>query len=112
MNENYLRYLTSFDGYDGSLTYYDYPTFDTNWILKELFTPTDHSFLKQELKPMSFLPKEKRIFTINVESINDEDIQHLVERLKRSLMVPSRFLDSPTGAHTFDNPTDYFDEYH
>jgi len=108
MNENYLRYLTSFDGYNGSLTYSDYPTFDTNWILKELFTPKDHSFLKKGLKPMSFIPKENRIFTINVENIHDEDIQYLVERLKRSLMVPSRFLDEPS----LDNPTDYFDEYH
>ncbi len=61
MNENYLRYLTTFDG-NGLLTY-DYPTFDTNWILKEIFTPKDHSFLKQELKPMAFIP-EKRVFTL------------------------------------------------
>lgn len=106
LNENYLRYLTSFDG-QGSL-FCDYPTFDTNWISKDFFTPKDHSFLKQELKPMSFLPKERRVFTINVESINDEDIQYLLERLKRSLMVPSRFLDTSA----LNNPTDYFDEFH
>jgi len=56
---------------------------------------------------MAFIP-EKRVFTINVESINDEDIQYLLERLKRTLMVPARFIDTPT----LNNPTDYFDEYH
>ena len=105
MNENYLRYLTTFD--ENGLLTYDYPTFDTNWILKEIFKSKDHSFLKQELKPMAFIP-EKRVFTINVESINDEDIQYLLERLKRTLMVPARFIDTPT----LNNPTDYFDEYH
>lgn len=104
MNENYLRYLTNYDG-QGSLIY-DYPSFDTNWVLKKIFIPEDYSFLKRELKPMGFLPKEKRVFTINVESIRDEDIQYLLENLKRSLLTPPRFLE-----HT--GPViDYFDEYH
>lgn len=99
MNENYLNFLTSY--------YNDSPIIDPSWLLREYFIPVrDHSFLKQELKPMSFLPEEKRIFTINLETRDwsQEDIEYFMRRLKESLMVPTQFLDNT-------DPT-YFDEYH
>ena len=104
MNENYLRYLTSY--------YNDSPVIDTSliqWSLLEDYFITvrrpDYSFLKQELRPMTFLP-EKRIFTINVgdRDWSQEDIEYFIRRLKESLRVPTQFLDNT-------DPT-YFDEYH
>lgn len=98
MNENYLRFFTT---YSRDL---DYPILDTSWILKEIFTPRDYSFLKQELKPMSFLPEERRVFTINFDSMCDEEMEYFKRRLIESLRAPTHFNHTP--------PTDYFDEYH
>ena len=110
MNENYLKYLFSTISPYGRFNdpfeiSYEMDSEDFIERIKTILKEEDITFLKEGgLKRHQFIPK-KRIFSINLENLNDLDMEYFKRSLMQTWTVPTRyFVDT--------DPIDYFDEYH